>query len=159
LDLQIKYTSVNRKSQEKNDIISVNRNFLGDRIKSKLKEKKISQKILAELIDIPQSTLSEIIKNKYNPNVNTVKLIAHFLEVDLNWLITGISAEDRAIEKLNEIIIKEESEDGIIKEREVQYGGIYIKILIKKIIKLRPQNREKIIELIDLYLKKEEGEK
>lgn len=64
-------------------------NGIGQRIKQLLKSRAQSQKALSQATGIPQSTLSDIIKEKKQPSIDKVQLIADFLQVDLHWLIAG----------------------------------------------------------------------
>lgn len=64
-------------------------NGIGQRIKQLLKSREQSQKALSQATGIPQSTLSDIIKEKKQPSIDKVELIADFLQVDLHWLIAG----------------------------------------------------------------------
>ena len=62
---------------------------IGERIKKVLKENRQTQKELSQATGIPESTLSNIIKEKKEPGIFKINLIADFLQVDLHWLITG----------------------------------------------------------------------
>lgn len=64
----------------------------GSRVKKLLKENRQSQKRLAEETGIPQSTLSDIVKEKKLPSIEKAHSIAAFLNSDLHWLITGKTA-------------------------------------------------------------------
>lgn len=69
---------------------------IGKRIKKILKENRQTQKELSQVTGIPESTLSDIIKEKKDPGISKVNLIADFLKVDLHWLITGQTFREAA---------------------------------------------------------------
>lgn len=62
---------------------------IGARIKQILEDREQTQKELSQATGIPESTLSDIIKEKKETGMDKVRLIAEFLEVDLNWLVKG----------------------------------------------------------------------
>lgn len=53
--------------------------------------KGITQKRLAELIGISRNTMGNIIRDEHDPGVNVVKQIAFWLDIDLHYLITGVT--------------------------------------------------------------------
>jgi transcriptional regulator with XRE-family HTH domain len=69
---------------------------IGARIKQILRENKQTQKELSQATGIPESTLSDIIKEKKEPGMDKVRLIAEFLKVDLNWLVKGEAFRESA---------------------------------------------------------------
>ena len=69
---------------------------IGARIKQILRENKQTQKELSRATGIPESTLSDIIKEKKEPGTAKVRLIAEFLKVDLNWLVKGEAFRESA---------------------------------------------------------------
>jgi len=62
---------------------------IGARIRQLLKEREMSQKELSRATGIPESTLSDIIKEKKDPGISRIGLIAEALEADLHWLVSG----------------------------------------------------------------------
>ena len=72
---------------------------MGDRIKSILSEKRLSQKELAKAIGLSEKQVSRIINSEVEPGVNKVKSIAEFLNLDLHWLISGTSYNYKLQEK------------------------------------------------------------
>jgi transcriptional regulator with XRE-family HTH domain len=69
---------------------------IGARVKKILKENRQTQKELSQITGIPESTLSDIIKEKKDPGLSKINLIAEFLGVDLHWLITGQNFRESA---------------------------------------------------------------
>ncbi|GAB4327469.1 MAG: hypothetical protein Kow0037_01060 [Calditrichia bacterium] len=67
----------------------------GQRLKKLIKSRNITQKQLSENLDITQSLISDYIKDKAVPTITKAKLIADYFGVDLNWLITGKTLEER----------------------------------------------------------------
>lgn len=65
-----------------------------DRFLQIISEKGISQQEMAERIGVDASTVSYFCKGKRKPGFEILERIARaFPDVDLNWLITGISSE------------------------------------------------------------------
>jgi len=156
----LEYKSELRYCQVKNIVII---NFMiSDRIKKLMKDRQINQKQLSIGAGIPQPSLSEILKNKYEPGVHTVRRIAEYLNVDLNWLITGKYLEERRFEFKQDIevlgkdismgniqIIKE---GNIIYERRSDYKLDKMSEIIEKGRELSPSSRDAVIKIMDVYL-------
>lgn len=68
------------------DLITV-----GKRIKQLSKAQNLTQKSLARLSGIPESSLSDVIKGKKSASIEKFAIIAEVLTVDLHWLIFGHS--------------------------------------------------------------------
>ncbi len=66
----------------------------GERLKKILKIRRITQKDLAKITGLSQSTISFYIANKKSPSVINAKKIADSLNVDLNWLLSGEEYDD-----------------------------------------------------------------
>lgn len=65
-----------------------------DRFLQIINEKGISQQEMAERIGVDASTISYFCKGKRKPGFEILERIAKaFPDVDLNWLITGVSSE------------------------------------------------------------------
>lgn len=60
--------------------------FLGQAIKNKRIEKKLTQSEVALKVNISRNYLSDIENGRYMPSVNTLSKIACFLKIDLNFL-------------------------------------------------------------------------
>lgn len=95
---------------------------IGARIKQILRENKQTQKDLSRATGIPESTLSDIIKEKKEPGTAKVRLIAEFLKVDLNWLVKGEVFRESAYKggKIAEAV--ERSEYGTKPSKAAQAG-------------------------------------
>ncbi len=63
---------------------------LGQRLSYLLKKKKIKARTLAKGVGLPETTISNILHDKFEPGVYKIKKIAEYLGADLHWLITGI---------------------------------------------------------------------
>jgi len=61
--------------------------FCGERLKNMRKLKNLSQKKLGVLTGIPQTTISDIERNKISPNVVRLFKIAKVLEVPISEII------------------------------------------------------------------------
>jgi len=63
---------------------------LGQRLNYLLKKKNIKARTLAKGIGLPETTISNILHDKFEPGVYKIKKIAEYLDADLHWLITGV---------------------------------------------------------------------
>lgn len=63
-------------------------NNLGNRLTAVRKAKHLTQLDLAQAVGLGNSGISAIEKNKA-VNVETIKLIADYLQIDFNWLLNG----------------------------------------------------------------------
>ncbi|MNJ69449.1 HTH-type transcriptional regulator Xre [compost metagenome] len=70
---------------------------IGHRIKCIRKENNLNQIQFAKGIGISQGNLSEIEKGNINPSAETLISIRTHYNVNLNWLLTGVAAEDGTI--------------------------------------------------------------
>lgn len=64
---------------------------IGERIKTRRKELKLSQTDIYERCDITSGALSKIENGKTTPSVIAFYKLSQVLECDMNWLATGIS--------------------------------------------------------------------
>ncbi|GLI04420.1 hypothetical protein YDYSG_04500 [Paenibacillus tyrfis] len=69
---------------------------IGYRIKCIRKENNLNQIQFAKSIGISQGNLSEIEMGNSNPSAETLISIRTQYNVNLNWLLTGVAAEDGA---------------------------------------------------------------
>jgi len=60
---------------------------IGEKINRILEEKKMTQRDLAQKIDLDESTLSRIIKGDRTPNIETLSNIATILHVTTDYLL------------------------------------------------------------------------
>ncbi|MFY9159637.1 XRE family transcriptional regulator [Aquirufa ecclesiirivi] len=65
---------------------------IGQRLEMALELRKISRYQLSKLTGISQTALSGIVNNKNKPNSSTVSLIAKELEINSDWLLTGVGS-------------------------------------------------------------------
>lgn len=79
--------------------------LIGNRIKHSRNEKKITQEQLASDLTLSTFYISKIENGKCTPTLETLALIANYLEIDLAYLITGTSKleSEYYINKLNKI--------------------------------------------------------
>jgi len=134
--------------------------MISDRIRQVLKERNFKQKQLAIGAGISTSTLNQILKNKYEPGVHTIRRIAEYLRIDLNWLITGKTIEERRKEQNIEIsgdnistgnifIVKEGS---INNERRSDYKNELMADIINKCNELDVEHRRAVLKVINTYV-------
>ena len=62
-------------------------NLIAERLKLLRKEKKITQKELAELINVKRENIAKWETGKCKPNYEGLEKIADFFEVSLDWLV------------------------------------------------------------------------
>ncbi|ASF27891.1 DNA-binding protein [Bacillus amyloliquefaciens] len=63
--------------------------MLGERLTKLRKNKKLTQQELAKELQISRSSLSQYEINKRQPDYETLKLIANYFHVSIDYLITG----------------------------------------------------------------------
>lgn len=93
-------------------------------IKKYRKEKKMTQKALAEKANISRSYLGDLESGRYNPSLDTLRTIASALDIDINLLLTEggatqtdnlTSKDDKDIAKRMEEIKRDlQGEDGLM---------------------------------------------
>lgn len=118
-------------------------NTLGRRLKDVLREKGFTQKELAANLEMPEATISNILKDKAEPGVFKIMLIASYLNIDLNWLITG-----RCFQEDNE-----KNKEGFVfhDHRVNERPGAYSpeqKKLLNVINQLTPDQQKKLLKII-----------
>lgn len=107
---------------------------IGENIKSSRKKIGLSQKQLADKVNISRQYLCDIEHDRYNPSIDTLGLIAKGLETTAQKLMK------------DDMSVMDE-----IDELENDFKEIY-----KKLKKVSPENREKILKMIEIF---EESEK
>lgn len=116
---------------------------LGGRIRHLISAKRLKQKDLAEMTDIKEPTLSEIISDKKEPSVFKVFAIAKAFDVSVEWLLMGDLTDDEKKRK---------------KERRVDYTQPCISQIIELSNLLDLNQRKKIIKMICLHFDLDESE-
>lgn len=138
---------------------------IGARIKQILRENKQSQKELSRATGIPESTLSDIIKEKKEPGMDKVRLIAEFLEVDLNWLVKGEAFRESAAYKGGKIAEAVERAEYGTKpktgragagERRQDYRLKFMSEIISILKTLEEEERRLILEMAERLRRKKE---
>jgi len=124
----------------------------GERLKVAIKKSDLSQDQLAKLIGVHQNTISGYVKDKMEPGINKVKLMAHYLGCELVWLITGFTAEELALEIQNRELSM------IVSEKSPEYRAEQNVDAVNKFLKLTNAHKAIVEVLIDELLKLE-GEK
>lgn len=72
-------------------------NGIGERLKQIRIERKITQDEIWERTGIPKSSLSRYENNETDPSIETVKKLAKYFDVSIDWL-TGVSDIRKVIE-------------------------------------------------------------
>lgn len=80
--------------------------LIGKRIKNNRSRKKITQEQLANDLSLSTFYISKIENGKCTPTLETLALIANYLEMDLSYLITGTSKLEDSyyINQLSQIV-------------------------------------------------------
>ena len=133
-----------------------NMSTLGERIEKRRKELNYTQTALAELAGISRRGLLKIIHDEANPRLKTLRSLARFLEVDIDWLVHGTDTIERAVEKLTYDLKEIKTEKGIIRERiEYKYNPDGVAEIAKKFARLNTKHRKAVFQSIEKYLKEE----
>lgn len=87
----------------------INYKEIGNRIRQRRKELKLTQEKLSELLEISPTYISEIERGTGISSLATITKIANVLKLDLDYLILGISNTniDKTFSKLLDTIPKE----------------------------------------------------
>ena len=90
---------------------------ISDRIFQVLKEKGMTQKEFSEKTSIPTSTISDWRKKCTNPSSDKIMVICKVLDIDLTWLLSGVSGIGDRANTLDWYAIDKCSELGYIIEK------------------------------------------
>lgn len=85
-----------------------------ERIFNLLKEKGITQTVLAEKIGVRQATISDWKRKKTTPSADTIGLIAEFLGVSTDYLITGKEYAPSPSQTVNQGIFGDSNHDNTV---------------------------------------------
>lgn len=121
--------------------------MIGERLRSLLKEKGISQIELANYLGVHRNTVGDWLKGRMEPGAINAYKIADFLDCDPEWLIIG-----RKMERPHQGVAEPGQQYA---ERRQDYREPGMAELIKKALELPPKKRQTVIKMIDI-LKKEE---
>lgn len=67
---------------------------LGEEIRNKRKEKKLTQFDLADKIGLCRNYISDIENDRYNPSLKTLVKISKVLDLDINFLLKESEIQD-----------------------------------------------------------------
>lgn len=102
---------------------------IGERIKTRRKELKLSQTDIYERCDITSGALSKIENGKTTPSIIAFYKLSQVLECDMNWLATGISSN---MQKFNICKLEEELLNGFRElsedDKEELLGLLHLKL-------------------------------
>jgi transcriptional regulator with XRE-family HTH domain len=87
---------------------TVDYNLIGNRIRKKRRELNLTQEQLANDLNLTTFYISKIENGKATATLETLSLIAHHLQLDLSYLISGTSTLEKKyyIDELNDICSK-----------------------------------------------------
>lgn len=124
---------------------------IGENIKKYRKEKGLTQKELAEISNLSRSYLADLERDRYNPSLDSLKLIANSLEVDVSILL----GENNSTIKISNTL-KDDKELldfwNILKERED------LQLLFKQTKDLSPKGIQQVIRIIKAIEDEEDRE-
>jgi len=146
---------------------------LGQRLLYSIKKSGLTQKHVANVLNIPETTLSGIVNDRADPGCYKIKQVADYLGVDLHWLLTGKDyvkdvyannfSTDISGNNVKTGHINISGDNNIIHERRSDYRGEMMGELIHKCQQLSLEHRVSVSKVIDTYLdiqkKMEESEK
>ncbi len=115
---------------------------LGERLQYLLKKKNIKARTLAKGIGLPETTISNILHDKFEPGVYKVKKIAEFLNADLHWLITGMVNHSSSSLNMN----IEDPPPTVLQVEDP--GQIFNEEYLKELKKLDPEYQRIILGLL-----------
>ncbi|MDU5081157.1 helix-turn-helix domain-containing protein [uncultured Tissierella sp.] len=124
---------------------------IGENIKKYRKEKGLTQKELAEKSNLSRSYLADLERDRYNPSLDSLKLIANSLEVDVSILL---GENNSTIKIFNTLKDDKELLDfwNILKERED------LQLLFKQTKDLSPKGIQQVIRIIKAIEDEEDRE-
>ena len=111
----------------------------------KEKEEPVSQETLAGLLGVHRNAVNFWVKDKRQPNLENIRLIAHYLDVTYPELFTGESAMDYAVRK--------ETTKLILKDKQATYGKDRKKLLQSIAAKLAKLDKDSL-KIVDGLLTK-----
>lgn len=141
---------------------------IGKRLHYLLKKEMLTQKELSKYLDIPLHLLAAIINGEVEPELSTAILIAEYFGVSLDWFVTG-RGHIRRHEEYNYLphILRKDKDitgnihielsDSImlpsgdkVDERRSDFKSPFIKEIVSSIKKLTPDQRKKVLQIINL---------
>lgn len=115
-----------------------------NRIKELRKEKGVSQRELAEYLDLKQQTISAYEKGTNEPDLKTLDKMAHFFDVSIDYLVGRSDVRDPA-EKIADAIADDPDLASFWGEMRKRRE---LKLLFKQIRDLPPEHIRRIIRII-----------
>jgi len=115
----------------------------GSRIKERLKVIGLTQKDLAKLLGVHENTVSYWITGKKEPGLLKAYMMCHYLECDLNWLISGKERRTEQKTKVAELNIEYRNRDRIREQIQAMVQSLDTEELkaVYAILKLLSQKR------------------
>lgn len=114
---------------------------MGQRVRYLIRKNHTTAREVAERLQLPPTTLSNIVNDKFEPGIFKVKRLAEFFNVDLHWLITGKTFTEQLAE-FNSSLSAENKfrEDGADEFFHEQFG--------KLLRELKPEHRKVLNSLL-----------
>lgn len=141
---------------------------IGERISYLLKKENATLKELSTYLEIPLSILTSVVHDKSKPGINTAIAVAEYFGVSLDWFVTGRGHVERHEEYGSQphVLRKDKEMRGNIQidlsdsiqlpsgetvdERRSDFKSPFVKEILSLIRKLTPDQRKKVLQLINL---------
>lgn len=77
----------NYKMKEPLDVAEMRNNSFGNRLKSALGQRNITQIGLSEMTGISKTNINRYVQDEFEPNCTSLRLICNALEISADWLL------------------------------------------------------------------------
>lgn len=118
---------------------------IGENIKKYRKERGFTQKELAERSNLSRSYLADLERNRYNPSLDSLKLIADSLGIHVSILL----GENKHTAEVNA-----NNKDNIVGLEEEFPEGVYVLRRASK--ELSPEAREQMLKIMKTFLEEDD---
>lgn len=122
---------------------------LGLRIKNLRQQKNITQTELGNYLDVQKSTISMYENNKSNPDLETIKKIANYFNVTVDYLLGNETEKPKLSKKDEKDIAKEMGKlrEKLEKEGGLMFNGEVLDDETRELLLIELERQEKIIKL------------
>ena len=105
-------------------------NTFGDRLKSLIEQKEITQLALSKILNVSDATVNRYVKNINFPGEDTLKKIADYFEVSVDYLLCRTDNPNYSVVSTN---YKGKSIELVVNSKTVNYTQEQIQSLIDKL--------------------------
>ncbi len=127
---------------------------LSSRIKQRMKELRLTDKAVAEKIDVHYKTVQSWVNRNVQPSAFIAYQLSQILQCDFQWLITGFEAKEPGMVKelLAVYNINNKTDIKIMGNGSTNLNDPIIGKILKELEKADQDDLEKILRLIQLSL-------